>query len=324
MRVAILHNAVSRDAPPEDLDTLVQVEAVAKALTQLGHEPTRAPCSLDLAAMCNALRQTRPEVVFNLVESLADCDSLAYLPPAVLDTLGIPYTGSRTEALFLTTHKILGKQQMRQAGLPTPDWIESNAHSRHSSHLSWIIKGIWDQGSRDMEDDAVLRNVNPAEMNDRLLRRTEKTGRPCFAEQFIDGREFVVTVLAGPQGPEAQPPAETEFTNYPPGKPHIVGYRAKWREDCMEYHQTPRRFTFDPSDRPLLDRLRSLAEDCWALFHLRGWARVDFRVDPSGQPWILEVNANPCLSPDAGFAAALQFASIPFEEAIRRILKDCA
>jgi D-alanine-D-alanine ligase len=65
-----------------------------------------------------------------------------------------------------------------------------------------------------------------------------------------------------------------------------------------------------------------LAEQCWTLFGLRGWARVDFRVDAAGQPLILEINANPCLSLDAGFAAALEQASIPFDQAIRRILED--
>jgi D-alanine-D-alanine ligase len=337
MRIAVLHNAVPDDAPLEDRDTLVQVDVVSRALAQLGHEPARVSCTLDLAAMCDQLRRMRPQRVFNLVESLADSDSLAYLPLAVLDSLGLLYTGSRTETLFLTTHKILAKQRMRQAGLPTPAWIESSSrhtpcadyegpeeHSLSSEQSSWILKGIWDQGSRDMDDDAVLKDVGPAELDRRLRQRIARTGRPCFAEQFIDGREFAVALLAGPNGPEAQPPAEIEFTDFPPEKPRIVGYRAKWRDDCFEYHQTPCRFEFDAADKPLLDRLRSLAESCWTWFGLRGSARVDFRVDAAGQPWILEINANPCLSPDAGFAAVLAYAAIPFEEAIRRILEDVA
>ena len=101
-----------------------------------------------------------------------------------------------------------------------------------------------------------------------------------------------------------------------------MGYRAKWQADSFEYHHTPRRFDFPPSDAPLLDQPRSLAEQCWTLFGLRGWVRVDFRVDAAGQPLILEINANPCLSPDAGFAAALEQASLPFEQAIQRILDD--
>ncbi len=373
MRVAVLHNAVPEDAPLEDQDTLVQVRTVVEALTRLGHQPATVSCTLDLAALHDELLRLRPDVVFNLVESLAGADSLGYLPSAVLDVLGLPYTGNRTEALFLTTHKLLAKQQLRQAGLPTPAWMESKVsiHEGHeagqkkrkqnlerercgsgqnlrntppstsffsssscsscpswiingvlSSSSSWIMKGIWEQGSRGMDDDAVLRDVDPAELRRRLAERAARSGRPCFAEQFIEGREFNLSVLAGPQGPQVLSPAEIDFSAFPPGKPRIVGHRAKWQADSFEFHHTPRRFDFPPSDGPLLDRLRSLAEQCWTLFGLRGWVRVDFRVDAAGQPSILEINANPCLSPDAGFAAALGQASIPFDQAIRRILED--
>ena len=341
MCVTILHNAVPADAPPEAQDTLVEVDAVSSALARLGHEPATLACSLDLAAMREDLLRLRPDVVFNLVESLAGADSLVYLPAAVLDTLGIRYCGSSTESLFLTTHKTLAKQQMRQAGLPTPDWMESHSiiHEGHeknrergrscedkigcpsTSFSSWIVKGIWDQGSRGMDDDAVVRDVEPAKLRGRLAQRAARSG-PCFAERFVEGREFNLSVLAGPDGPETLPPAEIVFSDFPPDKPKIVGHRAKWQADSFECRHTTRSFDFPSSDNPLLARLGDLARRCWTLFELRGWARVDFRVDAAGEPWILEVNANPCISPDAGFAAALEQASIPYEEGVRRILED--
>ena len=101
-----------------------------------------------------------------------------------------------------------------------------------------------------------------------------------------------------------------------------MGHRAKWDEQSFEYHHTPPRFDFPPADQPLLERLTGLARQCWDLFGLRGYVRVDFRVDAAGRPWILEINANPCLSPDAGFAAALAQAGISFAEAVRCILAD--
>ena len=67
-----------------------------------------------------------------------------------------------------------------------------------------------------------------------------------------------------------------------------------------------------------------MSRRCWNLFGLRGYARVDFRLDHQGQPWVLEVNANPCLSPNAGFAAALEAAEIPFADALHRIMNDAA
>ncbi|MEN6449294.1 MAG: hypothetical protein ABFC96_02290, partial [Thermoguttaceae bacterium] len=306
MRVAVLHNAVAADAPPEDQDTLVQAEAVSRSLSRLGHQPQLLPCTLDLNELRRELTRLRPDLVFNLVESLADADSLLYLPVALLDAIGLPYVGNTTEALFLTTHKLLGKQYMRQAELPTPDWIESDIRLRpavtpsaaecvHNGpgaisdrgalrEKSWIIKGVWDQGSRGMEDDAVVRNAVSADLLPRLEQRRSETGRPCFAEQFIEGREFNLAVLGGPNGPESLPPAEIDFSAFPSNKPRIVGYRAKWQEDCFEYQNTQRRFDFPASDAELLARLRTLALGCWRLFDLRGWARVDFRVDASGQP----------------------------------------
>jgi D-alanine-D-alanine ligase len=358
MRIAILHNAVPPDAPPEDQDTLVEVEVVAAALARLGHESWTVACTLDLAALRKELLRQRPDVIFNLVESLDGDDSLVYLPLGVLDALGVPYTGSSTASLLLTTDKLLAKERMRVARFPTPAWIQCVGNRRAGGFVStaeppiprsWIIKGVSDQGSRGMGDDAVLRDVGQEDVMCQVLERAARTGRPCFAEEFIEGREFNLALLAGEKrgqspfvrstlravpangdcplfSPEPQPlpPAEIEFSAYPPDKPRIVGHRAKWQSDSFEYSHTPRRFDFPPEDGPLLDQLRHLAVLCSALFRLHGWSRVDFRVDAAGRPWILEVNANPCLSPDAGFAAALQQASIPFDEAIRRILEDVA
>ena len=336
MRVAVLHNAVAPDAPPEDRDTLVQVEAVRAALVRLGHDAATLACTLDLSSLPGDLDRLKAEAVFNLVESLDGIDSLLYLPLAVLDSLGIPYAGSRTAAMFLTSNKPLAKQCMRQAGLPTPDWIDSSSTNPQpsvapqplavsqpvSAPNRWIIKGVWEHGSDGMDDDALLNDPAAGELQSRLADRRARTGRRCFAERYVEGREFAVALLADEGGPETLPPAEIDFSAFPAGKPRVVGYRAKWSEECFEFHHTPRRFDFEPSDRPLLQRLGRLAIDCWRLFDLRGWVRVDFRVDDSGQPWILEINANPCISPDAGFAAMLQQASIPFDRAIERILED--
>ena len=100
------------------------------------------------------------------------------------------------------------------------------------------------------------------------------------------------------------PPAEMCFVGYPAGKPRIVNYAAKWDEHSFEFHATPRRFDFGAEDGDLLQRLAATARACWRLFDLRGYARVDCRIDGRGEVQVLEVNINPCLSPDAGFAAA--------------------
>jgi D-alanine-D-alanine ligase len=324
LQIVILHNAVTEHDSIADRDVLVQVGVVEAALRQKGHETAVVPCTLDLEGMLAAVRRHNPDAVFNLVESLAGEDSLIALAPAVLETFGIPYTGNRAEALFLTTHKLFTKQRLLAAGLPTPDWIEVGRVSNPShddSEQKWIVKGVSEHASRDMDDGAVFHG-NGAEVRRRLRERTDRTGRPSFAERFIDGREINVALLACRGGVEVLPPEEIDFSAFPPEKERIVNSQAKWDQLSFEYRHTPARFDFPPTDRPLLDQLANLARKCWDLFSLRGWARVDFRIDPAGQPWILELNANACLSPDAGYAAALQRANISFEEAVQRIIED--
>jgi D-alanine-D-alanine ligase len=323
VRVAILHNAVSPHETEADQDVLEQARAVSEALRDLGHEPTSVASTLDLDTLRGQLLQSRPDVVFNLVESLGGSDWLIHVVPGLLDVLRLPYTGSPTEAIFLSTQKLLAKGRLHQAGLPTPAWAAAGwlgPNGAGSAHQGpWIVKTVCEHASFAIDDDSILRET-PADWNAWLVERQQKLGRPCFAEQFIDGREFNLSVLDSAAGPQVLPPAEIDFGRFPADKPRIVGYRAKWIADSPEYQDTPRRFDFAASDQPLLDRLRELTRACWHLFGLRGYARVDFRVDGRGQPWILEINANPCLSPDAGFAAAAARAGLRFPEAVQRIL----
>jgi D-alanine-D-alanine ligase len=110
--------------------------------------------------------------------------------------------------------------------------------------------------------------------------------------------------------------------DYAPDKLKIVDYKAKWDADSFEYNNTIRNFDFYENDANLISALREIALRCWDVFSLRGYARIDFRVDNNGKPWVLEINSNPCLSPDAGFAAALQQAKIKYHEAIGFIIDN--
>jgi D-alanine-D-alanine ligase len=222
----------------------------------------------------------------------------------------------------------------------------------------WILKPVWEHASVGMSDTSVVSCSNDegefpatngldsaagrtrASTYDGVLAheirsRQTSTGHEHFAEEYIPGREFNLSLLARRptshaewstrdriSGPEVLPAAEMRFMNFPESKPRILGYQAKWDESSFEYQNTERCFDFTPTDKPLLWTLRELAIRCWDCFEIRGFARVDFRVDESGQPWILEVNCNPCLSPDAGFAAAVHRAGLGFEDAVSRIIAD--
>jgi len=145
-------------------------------------------------------------------------------------------------------------------------------------------------------------------------------GGECFAEEFIDGREFNISLVEIDGEPVVLPPAEIRFVDFPKNKRKMVGYRAKWVEDSVEYRATRRSFIFPETDGMLLEHMAEISKSCWRLFGLGGYARVDFRVDERERPWVLEVNINPCISPDAGFVAAAAMAGIGYKRLVGRIL----
>ena len=328
MRIAIVHDTAGSADAPDARDVLAQAGAVAEALEGLGHGVSRIACTLDLAAVTHALAAQRVEVVFNLVESIGGQGRLIHLFPYCLDAVPLPYTGAPAQAMLLSSNKILAKQWMVAAGIPTPPWAgpvsagNGQAGVRDPDTRTWIVKSVWEHASIGLGPESLIHGADGRAVFTSLAGRAPALGGDCFAEAFIDGREFNLSLLAGADGPEVLPPAEILFAGYTAGMPHIVDYRAKWDDQAYEYHHTPRCFDFPPSDGPLLERLKSAALACWHAFGMAGYARVDFRVDAKGRPFVLEVNANPCIAPDAGFAAALDRAAIAFPDAVARILAD--
>ncbi len=327
MRIAVVHNETGPEDRPDELDVLVQAEAVSRSLKELGHDVVQMPCTLDLLSIKDRLLAFEPRLVFNLVESLDGQGRLIHLFPGLLDAMGIFYTGSCTESIFVTSHKALAKERMVLAGLPTPAWIGPRPcdlpfvykNLLLSKKERWLVKSIWEHGSLGLDDDKPVENKDPETLHQILKERAPKLGGSCFAEVFVEGREFNLSILEGAAGIQVLPPAEIIFENYGTEKLSIVGYRAKWDTSSFEYHHTPRRFDFPASDDSLVQLLKNLAVRCWEVFGLKGYARIDFRVDFKGRPWILEVNANPCISPDAGFAAAIDRSGMTFVRAIESI-----
>ena len=323
MDIAILHNAVADNAGADEHDVLVQRDFVANLLSKLGHCGWSVSCTLDLEALKGELTRRRPDVAFNLVEALGGTDRLMPLVPLLLEALDIPYTGSPVRAIHATNDKVRAKSIMRSAGLPTPGWLDVRGKASGAQFPGrYIVKCRSEHASVGIEEDAVVFVTGVEALRAVVQERTRLLGRECFAEGYVEGREFNLSVLAGHDGPQILPHAEIDFGSFPDGKTRIVGYRAKWEPGSFEYDNTPRTFRFKAGDRPLLLHLTELARRAWLEFELGGWARVDFRVDGEGHPYILEVNANPCLSPDAGFMAAVDQAGVSPERAIERILED--
>jgi D-alanine-D-alanine ligase len=321
-RVVVLHEKVDPDAPADRQDLLREIEYLSGILRAQQYEVLTLPMSLDLRAVALSLRRLRPSIVFNMSETVDGQGRLVHFAPAILERVGIPFTGSGSDAMYLTSNKVLAKKLLAEAGIPTAPWVtlEQVAAGDVDFPPPYIIKSVWEEASIGLDEDSVIREQGS--LLHEMERRLSDLGGTAFAEAFIDGREFNVAVLAGPSGPEVLPIAEMCFLGYPEGKVRVVGYRAKWEPTAFEYNHTVRRFEYPAEDEPLLARLKEVSVRCWDVFGTRGYIRVDFRVSPDGTPYVLEVNANPCLSPDGGFMAAAAQAGLSADHVMRRILAD--
>ena len=311
-RAVILHDRHAAQGPPDQSDTLIEARAIAAVLGEIGFDAVVVPVDLDLAALERSLADLGPRVVVNLVESLEGRGRLLHLVPALLESLELPFTGCSSSALALTSHKVLAKRELRAAEIPTPVLFEQGS----ASGDAWIVKSVWEHASLGLDDASI---VTGSAVADALAARRAEYGGEWFAEEFVAGRELNVALIATGDGPRVLPVAEIRFDDFPADKPRIVGYAAKWDTASFEYRSTPRAFDVEPA---IAHRVGEIALACWRLFRLDGYARVDFRVDGQGEPWVLEVNANPCLSPDAGFAAALAEAGVEYRAAIAGLLDD--
>jgi D-alanine-D-alanine ligase len=314
-RVVLLHDAAAADGTADARDVLAEARDIAGALAALGFESLTVPVGLGLDVLAARLEALAPRVVFNLVESLGGSGALIHVVPALLETLGVPFTGCSAYAQLSSSHKLVAKRRLRAAGLPTPETSETS--DTGGPEVAWIVKSVWEHASHGLDDASIVadRGCVAAE----IMRRQARFGGEWFAERYVPGRELNVAMIASDHVPHALPVAEIRFEGFPADKPHIVGFAAKWEPQSFEYRSTVRTFDVEAA---LAADLQRLALQCWDAFELSGYARVDFRVDADGNPWVLEVNANPCLSADAGFAAMLAAEGIDLSQALAWILAD--
>ena len=326
MRIAVLYGNMSENTSIDEQDGLVQVESVSQALSELNHDPVPVSFSLDVKETLKIIAEINPALVFNLVESIDGQGRLIHLAPSILDAMNMAYTGAGTDAIYTTSNKILAKQMLQGARIPTPFFVTPEKARQRKSPLCspGIIKSVWEHGSVGLGYDSVVFPKTHDQLLREMDRRKDQLGGACFTEAFIEGREFNLSLLAknGNGIPQVLPPAEICFENYPTNRHKIVDYKAKWESESFEYQHTVRSFDFPDQDRPLLDKIKKIARECWTLFNLKGYARVDFRVDEGGNPWVLEVNTNPCIAPDSGFVAAAGKADLTFTQIIERIIHE--
>ncbi|MDO9515464.1 MAG: hypothetical protein Q7J01_05095 [Syntrophales bacterium] len=296
-------------------DVMTQVASIEEALRSLGYSSRRIPFSRDIDAFLATFREDPVDMVFNLCETVDENPLFSGHAAVVLELLGVPFTGSPSSAITYTMDKAMTKRILKGCGIPTPKYLiyEGSPHF-NAGCLTFpvIVKPRCEDASIGIDQESVFGSEGT--LKEALGPFYERFGH-LLVEEYIDGREFNVSLFGYPTA-DVMPIAEIDFSAFPGDIHRIVGYRAKWDTSSPEYNNAVRTFPVDlPS--PLHQSLEKIALECFHTFMLRDYVRVDIRTDRRNNPYVLEINANPCISPDAGFVASLAQAGINYTEMVR-------
>lgn len=306
MKIAVLHQSIDYERTDE-ADTLIQATEIEAHLSKLGHHVKKSGIDT-VSELEKILENDCPDIIFNLVESFNKSDKFAYLIPAVLESRKVPFTGNAPLALMLASDKTRVKELLAAYSIPHPAGLEGTSEGK------FIVKSVSEHASFGIDQGSVVEGISAAK---KLIQEKEhQYGGQWLAEKFIEGREFNLSLLETQEGLLLLPPAEIIFEDFPEGSSHIIDYQAKWDESSHAYHHTPRRFC------ERTESMERIAEETWLALGLKGYARIDLRIDQQGQLWVIDINPNPCLSSDAGFMASAQQYGLGPQEVIKRILEN--
>ncbi len=326
MRIAVLYSQRTdlKDLYTQDWegrDSDEDAESVIKALNELGHETQSY--DLDEKLFQNLLTDKKKiDLIFNLGdEGFFDNAALEPHVPAMLDLIGIPYTGGNHFTLSITLHKHITKILLSAAGIKTPGFqVFNKINEKTNPNLTFplIVKPLKEDGSIGIKDDSIVKNEQDLKIRVEYVLKQYK--QPALAEEFIDGREFNVGII-GDTKKEVLPVSEISFEGMPKNKPKIVSYNAKWDEKSVEYKNTNRICPAKISDE-LKKQLETIAIKAGETVGARDYFRVDFRVNQKNVPYVLEINQNPDISEDAGLAAMAKAKGYEYKILIDKILKS--
>lgn len=311
MRVALLFDGASALTSSPDLLVLETVEAIETALVQEGNAVVRIPVMLD-GKWIDRIKRGRFDVAFNMCEAI---DGVAETEPpviGVLELFGIPFTGSSSFTASVCLRKHVVNALLAHAGLPIPPWITLRRGMRvRSVGYPAIVKPAAEDASIGVEQRSVVRSARALkERVEAMLQSFDEV----IVQRYVEGREINVGIL----GSTALPVAEIDFGTLPKGMWPIVTYRSKWDTGSAEdLGSVPR----CPAELPARTaaEARRIAVEAWRMVNGCGYGRVDMRIDAAGRPWILEVNANPDIAPDAGFARMARAAGIDYATLVRTV-----
>lgn len=323
MKITVVYNLPSREMKQTrfvdtDIDTEESAKEVALALKVKGAAVELFPIGEDTI---DAISSIKADLIFNQIEWDGHDLSKNLHAVSLIEQLGIPFTGSARDVIEKTSNKWLMKTFLNQNNLPTPVWqiFETGQEDvRPDFCYPVIVKTTLTHCSIGLGRDAIA--YNKAELAQIISRMVLEFGQPVFAEEFILGREFQVTVLEKKEGLTVLPPAEITFKSE--GTDTFLSYESRWVEDSVEFHTSGVQVA-DISEE-LLKRLEDISSKAFRLFGIRDYSRLDIRVRDS-EIFILEANSNPGLGDDDlyGMTLSHRAAGMTFADFVWEIVQSC-
>lgn len=324
MQLCILYNR-DHDLLEEDPgrtareDVTRVAAALGDALETQGVRADLLGVGADPLPALDSVRRRAPDLVVNLCESVAADSRGEMVVPALLELLGIPYTGSSALSLGLALHKEKAKDVLRSRGVSTPRArVVRRVEDILGVNLPYplIVKPAREDASVGVDFDSVV--TDRAALGNAVARVLKQFRQPALVEQFISGREIYVPLL-GNQPRTALPLTEIHFGAAFDRRPKIVSYNAKWDAASDEFKDSPTgACVLSPEVEA---KVIETAVAAFEALDCQDYGRVDLRLTEDGVPFVIDINPNCDLHPDAGFARAAAAGGIPYPALARRLVE---
>src|SRR5258705_6149221 len=305
------------DEKQKDVDPAVK--QVASALRSKGHQVSILGVHGDVDKLMRGLKRRKPELVFNMLEMFGDDATADYPVAAIMDVMKIRYTGSSPQELLLTQDKVLSKKVLAFEGIQFPRFAvfstAANLETGGNLRLPLFVKPSRMDASIGIGKKSLVHDITT--LMKRVVAIHEELEDDALAEEYIEGREFYVSVM-GNRDLQALPPIEMDFSGLPEGAPHVADQAAKWDESSKEFKGT-RTVLAQVSDE-LRARLQKVSTDAYRALRVKDYGRVDLRLTDTGEIYVLEVNASCYLEKNAEFAVAARAAGMEFPDLVQRIV----
>jgi len=324
-RISVLFNT-DYDAEAAATD-VVSVEtsarALAAALVEGGYLVELIGVhGLEVLPIIDRVRAAAPDLVFNLCESLAGDPRNEPTFVGLLDLFSIPYTGADLLGLASCLHKRRTKDILISRDIPTPphcflaDLAALDDPALDALDYPWFLKLAHEDASVGITEEN--RVATAAALRKRARDLITEFHQPVLAERYVEGREVNVTLMGNGPDLRVLPLHEIDFAAMPADRPRIVSYAAKWDEKHVDYAGTKPVPLRDASPA-FVANVERVAREAWDAMGLRDYGRIDLRVDAADIPWVIDVNPNPDISPDAGVARSARLAGMSYPQMIAHI-----